>query len=165
MFGIETDEKALDFQTNFVKSGIAYLSLFVRSIASNQDGTYSGLDFSDVWLDKDAVLAPDGTIYFVDLEGLEWITILKDRVQEKIHDQIYRSLYEFLYAYEQIGRERTRRFGNTADRKTQFEYLLRDASSHDEVIEIEHEGNCLALVINNILREPSLVEKFPIIDW
>lgn len=165
LFGIDADYKALAFLKNFVKSGIAYLSLFVRTIASNIDGTYSGLDFSDVWLDKDAVLAPDGTIYFVDLEGLEWISIGKDRIQEKIQDQIYRSLYEFLYAYEQIERERARRFGNTADRRIQFEYLLREASNDDEVIDIEPQGDSLSLVINNILREESLVEKFPIIDW
>jgi hypothetical protein len=165
LFGVDTDDRALDFLKNFVKSGLAYLSLFVRTLASNQDGTYSGLDFSDVWLDKDAVLSPDGTIYFVDLEGLEWITLGKDRIQEKIHDQIYRSLYEFLYAYEQIERERARRFGNVADRRIQFEYLLREASNRDEVIDVEREGDSLELVIDNILREQSLVEKFPIIDW
>jgi hypothetical protein len=165
LFGIDTDDRALGFLKNFAKSGIAYLSLFVRTLTSNQDGTYSGLDFSDVWLDKDAVLATDGTIYFVDLEGLEWITIGRDRIQEKIHDQIYRSLYEFLYAYEQIERERARRFGNTADRKVQFEYLLREALYKDEVIDLERGGTSLQLVIGNILREQSLIEKFPIIDW
>ena len=80
--------------------------------------------FYDVWLDKDAVLAPDGTIYFVDLEGLEWITVGENNIHEKIRDQIYRSLYEFMYAYEQIERERSKRFGEMADRKVQFEYLL-----------------------------------------
>src|SRR5579864_8414457 len=73
LFRIDTNDKALVFLKNFVKSGIAYLTLFVRSLRNNPDGTFTGLDFYDVWLDKDAVLAPDGTIYFVDLEGLEWI--------------------------------------------------------------------------------------------
>src|SRR5260370_6563885 len=116
LFGIDTDDKALRFLQNFVKSGIAYLTLFVRTMAQNQDGTYGGYDFYDVWLDKDAVLAPDGTVYFVDLEGLEWTTIPKDRVLEKIHDQIYRSLYEFMYPYEHIERARSKRFGNTSDK-------------------------------------------------
>ena len=165
LFGIDTDEKALGFLENFVKSGIAYLTLFVRTITKNQDGTYSGLDFYDVWLDKDAVLAPDGTIYFVDLEGLEWITIPKNRVQEKIHDQIYRSLYEFMYAYEQIERERSKRFGNTPDRKIQFEYLLKQALADDEAVRLKREGESLELVIGNILGDESIVEKFPIIDW
>lgn len=164
-FGIDTDDKALRFLQNFVKSGIAYLTLFVRTITENRDGTYSGYDFYDVWLDKDAVLAPDGTIYFVDLEGLEWITLPKDRIQEKIHDQIYRSLYEFMYAYEQIERERSKRFGNTSDRKIQFEYILKEALADDEVVNVSREGESLELVVRNILGDESIIGKFPIIDW
>src|SRR6058998_4462175 len=161
LFGIDTDDKALGLLENFVKSGIAYLTLFVRTIAKNHDGSYSGLDFSDVWLDKDAVLAPDGTIYFVDLEGLEWITIGREKVREKIDDQIYRSLYEFIYAYEQIDRERSKRFGNVTDRKIQFEYLLREALKDDEIVGLTREGESLELVIGNVIGEQSITEKFP----
>ena len=164
LFGIDNNDKALDFLKNFVKSGIAFLTLFSRSIKNNGNGTYSGLDFYDVWLDKDAVLAPDGTIYFVDLEGLEWITVGENNVQEKINDQIYRSLYEFMYAYEQIERERSRRFGEMADRKVQFEYLLREALKDDEVVDLASEGQSLELVVGNILGEERLTKKFPIID-
>jgi hypothetical protein len=165
LFGIDQNGKALEFLKNFVKSGIAFLTLFPRSIKGNEDGTFSGLDFYDVWLDKDAVLAPDGTIYFVDLEGLEWITVGEKKVQEKIDDQIYRSLYEFMYAYEQIERERSARFGIMTDRKVQFEYLLRQALKDDEVINLEREGQSLELVVGNILGEQRLIKKFPIIDW
>jgi hypothetical protein len=132
---------------------------------SNEDGTFSGLDFYDVWLDKDAVLAPDGTIYFVDLEGLEWVTVAEKGLQEKIEDQIYRSLYEFMFAYEQIERERCQRFGVFTDRKAQFECLLREALRDDEVIELEREGRSLQLIIGNILEDQSLFKKFSIIDW
>jgi hypothetical protein len=165
LFRIDENNKALEFLKNFVKSGIAFLTLFTRSLKSNENGTYSGLDFYDVWLDKDAVLAPDGTIYFVDLEGLEWITVWEKNVQEKINDQIYRSLYEFMYAYEQIERERSARFGGVTDRKAQFEYLLREALKDDEVVNLAHEGQSLDLVVGNILGEQRLTEKFPIIDW
>ena len=165
LFGIDENGKALEFLKNFVRSGIAFLTLFTRSIRSNEDGTYSGLDFYDVWLDKDAVLAPDGTIYFVDLEGLEWITVSAKDVREKIDDQIYRSLYEFMFAYEQIERERSKRFGDTSDRKAQFEYLLREALRDDEVVDLAREGDSLELVVGNTLGEISLTEKFPIIDW
>lgn len=165
LFGIDTDDKAQGFLQNFVKSCIAYLTLFVRTITQNQHGTYSGYDFYDVWLDKDAVLAPDGTIYFVDLEGLEWITIPKNRIQEKIHDQIYRSLYEFMYAYEQIERERSKRFGNTSDRKIQFEYVLKQALADDEAVSVAREGESLELIVGNILGDESIIGKFPIIDW
>jgi hypothetical protein len=165
LFGIDEDDKALEFLKNFVRSGIAFLTLFTRSVKSNEDGTFSGLDFYDVWLDKDAVIAPDGTIYFVDLEGLEWITLGKEKVLEKIDDQIYRSLYEFIYAYEQIERERAARFGDVTDRKVQFEHLLRDALKDDEVIDFSRGGESLELIIGNVLDERSIIGKFPIIDW
>jgi len=165
MFGIDENEKALEFLKNFVKSGIAFLTLFIRSMRNNEDGTYSGLDFYDVWLDKDAVLAPDGTVYFVDLEGLEWINVAEKNVHEKIEDQIFRSLYEFMYAYEQIERERSRRFGDLMDRKAQFEYLLREALKDDDVVRVAREGDRLQLVLGNILGEKRLMKEFPIIDW
>jgi hypothetical protein len=165
LFGIDENDKALEFLKNFVKSGIAFLTLFTRSMKSNEDGTFSGLDFYDVWLDKDAVLAPDGTIYFIDLEGLEWITVGEKKIQEKIEDQIYRSLYEFMYAYEQIERERSARFGIKTDRKMQFEYLLKEALKDDEVIDLAREGQSLELIVGNILEEQRLIMKFPIIDW
>ena len=171
-FHIDNNDKALDFMKNFVKSGIAILTLFVRSMRNNGNGTYSGLDFYDVWLDKDAVLAPDGTIFWADLEGLQEITIGgKDRadlefsVEENMEHQIYRSLYELMYAYEQIERERTKRFGHITDRKIQFEYLLKDALNNDEVVDLHRSPDSLELVIGNILGEEKLTKNFTILDW
>ena len=165
LFGIDSNDSALRFLKNFVKSGVAALTLLTRSITKNDDATYTGLDYSDVWLDKDAVLAPDGTIYFVDLEGLETVVVGKDKVEEKIHDQIYRSLYEFIYAYEQIERERAARFGDMADRKAQLEYFLREALRDDETVSLSRESGSLQLVVGNILRDHSILTRFPIIDW
>ena len=165
LFGVDSNDSALRFLKNFVRSGVAAMTLLTRSIMKNEDGTFTGLDYSDVWLDKDAVLAPDGTIYFVDLEGIEMVVLGKDRVEEKIEDQIYRSLYEFIYAYEQIERERAARFGDMADRKAQFEYLLRDGLKDDEIVHLNREGGSLQLTIGNILREQSITSKFPIVDW
>jgi len=171
-FRIDNNDKAMDFLKNFVKSGIAILTLFVRSMRDNGNGTYSGLDFYDVWLDKDAVLAPDGTIFWADLEGLQTITIGgKDRadlelnIEENLEHQIYRSLYEFMYAYEQIEREHVRRFGHITDRKTQFEYLLKDALKDDEVVGLHRSQDSLELVTGNILGEEGLTKKFTILDW
>jgi hypothetical protein len=165
LFEIDDNDKALAFLKNFVKSGIAFLTLFARSMKNNEDGTFSGLDFYDVWLDKDAVIDPEGTVYFVDLEGLDWITIDERAVQEKIYSQIYRSLYEFMYAYEQIERERSVRFGVMTDRKVQFEYLLREALKDDEVIDLEREGKSLVANVGNILAERKLAARFPILNW
>ena len=171
-FRIDNNDKATGFLENFVKSGIAILTLFVRSLRDNGNGTYSGLDFYDVWLDKDAVLAPDGTIFWADLEGLQMIVIggrdradLEFNIEEKMEHQIYRSLYEFMYAYEQIERERVRRFGHITDRKTQFEYLLKDALKDDKVVDLHRSQDSLELVIGNVLGEESLTKRFTILDW
>ena len=171
-FHIDNNDKAMDFLKNFVKSGIAILTLFVRSMSNNVKGTYSGLDYYDVWLDKDAVLAPDGTIFWADLEGLQEITIggkdradLEFNIEENMEHQIYRSLYEFMYAYEQIERERIKRFGHITDRKTQFEYLLRDALKDDEVVDLHRSPDSLELIIGNILGDEKLTKKFTILDW
>jgi hypothetical protein len=170
-FRIDSNDRAMEFLRNFVRSGIAILTLFVRSMADNGDSTYNGLDFYDVWLDKDAVLAPDGTIFWADLEGLQAITIggrnraeVEFNIEEKMEHQIYRSLYEFMYAYEQIERERVRRFGHITDRKVQFEYLLRDALEDDEVVDLHSTQGSLELVIGNILGEERLTKKFVILD-
>ncbi len=165
LFDIDSNEKAEDFERNFLTSGMAILTLLVRSLKDNGNGTYSGLDFYDVWLDKDAVLAPDGAIFWADLEGLEWITLWKKDIEEKMEYQIYRSTYELMYAYEQIERERIRQFGHEMDRKAHFEHLLRDALRHDEIISLEREGSSLNLVIGNILRDDSLTKRFTVLDY
>jgi hypothetical protein len=144
---------------------MAVLTLLARSIKNNENGTYSGLDFYDVWLDKDALLAPNGTIYWADLEGLEWITLWEKDIEEKMEYQIYRSMYELMYAYEQIEMERVRRFGEFIDRKNQFEYLLRAALKGDEVIKLERDGSCLNIIIGTILKEQKLTKTFTILDW
>jgi hypothetical protein len=171
-FRIDENDKAVEFLRNFVKSGIAILTLFCRSMSDNGNGTYSGLDFYDVWLDKDAVLAPDGTIFWADLEGLQTITTggkdradLEFNIEENMEHQIYRSIYEFMYAYEQIDRERVRRFGYATDRKIQFEYLLREALKDDEVVDLHRNSDSLELVIGNILGEEKLEKEFTILDW
>ena len=171
-FRLDSNDRAMGFLMNFVRSGIAVLTLFVRSMVDSGNGTYSGLDFYDVWLDKDAVLAPDGTIFWADLEGLQAITIggrdradLEFNIEENMEHQIYRSLYEFMYAYEQIERERTKRFGHITDRKVQFEYLLMDALKDDEIVGVHRNADSLELVIGNILGEDKLTKNFTILDW
>ena len=165
LFEIDTNEKALQFETNFLKSGMAILTLFVRSMKDDGDGTFTGLDYYDVYLDKDALLAPDGTIFWADLEGLERMNVRKKDLEEKMEYQIHRSRYEFLCAYEQIEIERARRFGHPTDRKVHFAYLLRDALKDDEVIELVQDGTSLNLNIGNILGEKSATKQFTILNF
>jgi hypothetical protein len=164
LFEIDTNEKALEFEKNFLKSGMAILTLFVRSMKDEGDGTFSGLDFYDVYLDKDAILAPDGTIFWADLEGLEMFNFRKKDLEEKMEYQIHRSRYEFLYAYEQIEIERTKRFGYPVERKAHFQHLLEEALKDDEVIELVRRDSSLNLHISNILGEESATKEFTILD-
>jgi hypothetical protein len=68
LFEIDTIERAEKFELNFIKSGIALLTLYTRS-AIIEGNEIKGIYYQDVWLDKDCVVAPDGTIHFADIEG------------------------------------------------------------------------------------------------
>jgi hypothetical protein len=165
LFSIDTNERALQFEVNFVRTTVAMLTLFARTMTPDpSSGTYRGLDFHDVWLDKDAVVAADGSVFFVDLEGIDEVTVARDGVQEKLEDQVYRSLYELTFAYEQIERERARRFGEVADRKGHFEEVLRAAVREDPFVGLRSEGPNLELVIRNKGQEESLYTRFQAVD-
>ena len=165
LFGVDDDSKALSFESRFIRSALAMLTLFARTLRFDPaKQRYFGLDFHDVWLDKDAVLAPDGSVYFVDLEGIEEEGVDREKVGEKIEDQVFRSLYEFLFAYEQIEQERTRRFGGTHPRKAHFEHLLRETLREDPFLRVRETPEGFGLLIRNALAEESLNILFPITD-
>ena len=164
-FGVDTAAKALAFELAFLRSAIPLLTLFPRTLRrAPADGRYYGLDFHDVWLDKDAVLAPDGTVYFVDLEGIEEADVDGSRVIEKIEDQVYRSLYEFLFAYEQIDGERERRFGGPSSRRERFVSLLERALADDRFVRLRSGPREYALEIRNALGDEALNTAFPLVD-
>ncbi len=165
LFGVDSDERALRFETNFVRSTVAMLTLFARTLTRAElPGAYRGLDFHDVWLDKDAVVAPDGSVYFVDLEGIEEVTVVREAVREKIEDQVYRSLYELTFAYEQIEQERARRYGAEGSRKRHFEAILRAALADDPFVGLREDGSHLEMVIRNNCQEESLYTRFQAVD-
>jgi len=165
LFSIDSNARALRFETNFVRSTVAMLTLFARTMAfDGSRGKYVGLDFDDVWLDKDAVLAPDGAAYFVDLEGIVELALDKDMVREKIEDQVHRSLYELTFAYEQIEGERCRRFGTGGSRKGHFEGVLREALKADPFVHVQSAGGNLDLLIQNGCDEESFYTKFRAVD-
>ena len=164
MFSLSSNEKAYAFELNFIRSCVAMLTLFPRTMERTEEGRYAGLDFNDVWLDKDAVISPDGTVYFVDLEGIEKVSVAEEEVQDRIDAQIYRSLYEFMFAYEQIEHERSVRFGRSHDRKTQFGILLREALKDDPFTDLSAGSGSLKLIIKNKLCEEKLNKLFPILD-
>ncbi|MCI4324094.1 MAG: hypothetical protein L3K03_08835 [Thermoplasmata archaeon] len=165
MFGVQSNDQALRLCIRFVQTTIAMLTLFARTLTYDEAGDeYRGLDFHDVWLDKDAVLAPDGSVYFVDLEGIEEVAVEPSAVKEKIEDQVYRSLYELMFAYQQIENERTRRFGEHGNRKRQFEWVLEQALKDDPMVRLRFQGSNLEMEIRNKCNEESLYTRFPAVD-
>jgi hypothetical protein len=165
LFSIESNAQALRFETNFVRTTVAMLTLFARTLTFDTvRGKYVGLDFDDVWLDKDAVLAPDGAAYFVDLEGIVEVALDKDMIREKIEDQVHRSLYELTFAYEQIEGERRRRFGAGGSRKGHFEGVLRESLRDDPFVQVEANDGNVDLLIQNSLEEEHFYTKFRAVD-
>ncbi len=164
LFSINSPEKAFQFEIHFIRSAIAMLTLFPRTLTRCDNDFYEGLDFYDVWLDKDAVIAPDGTIFFVDLEGIEAIQVRREKVKLKIEEQIFRSLYEFMFAYEQIDQERRKRFGGEENPRIQFEILLREAVKADPFIVLEDDGNALNMLVKNTLNDEDLNMLFSMLD-
>lgn len=165
LFEVSTPERALRFETNFVRTTVAMLTLFARTMEPrDSNGTFRGLDFHDVWLDKDAVVAPNGEVYFVDLEGIEEEAVDRAQVREKIEDQVFRSLYELTFAYEQIEEERRRRFGDSGSRTDHFESVLREALAEDRFVRVRGEGAHVDLEIRNNCQEESLYVRFRTVD-
>ena len=164
-FGLETPANAVAFEVRFVRSALAMLTLFARTLRRGK-GTdrYLGLDFHDVWLDKDAVLAPNGAVYFVDLEGIEEVDVERTKVRETVEDQVYRSLYEFMFAYEQIEGERVRRFGEAGSRKTHLRALVEEAVRADPYLRVRERGGGAELEIRNALSDEGLNTVFPLVD-
>lgn len=164
-FALRSDSQAVEFELRFVRTGLALLTLFARTLAHDPErDRYLGLDFHDVWLDKDAVLAPDGSIYFVDLEGVEEIALERGAVREKIEDQWYRSLYEFTFAFEQVESERRRRFGEGTSRREHFEALVSEALRDDRIVRPIPVDGGLELLVGNRLSEEPLYIRFPLVD-
>jgi hypothetical protein len=165
LFRVDTPAKAHRFQTNFVRSGLALLTLFARTMEYDpRRERYAGLDFWDVWLDKDAVIAQDGTAYFVDLEGIDTVRVDAIDVGEKLDDQIFRSLYEFMFAYEQIDAERARRFGEAGSRRRRFEALAQEALRHDRYVRLRAEGRSVVLTLRTAGADERLNYSFPLVD-
>jgi hypothetical protein len=165
LFHLDSDPRALAFELEYVRSAIAMLTLFARTLERDAAGTnYTGLDFLDVWLDKDAVLAPNGSVVFVDLEGIEPVAVERRAVVEKIEDQVYRSLYEFMFAYEQIDGERRRRFGDVGSRKLRLATIVERALAGDRYVRPVRNGDGLDLEIRNDLGDDALITAFRLVD-
>ncbi|MGE0790321.1 MAG: hypothetical protein AB7S26_31890 [Sandaracinaceae bacterium] len=102
-FGVR-DVGALDELIHrYLRSGLAAITIFARSARPTPDGRIEGLDYRDAWLDKDALIAPDGTVVLVDLESFDWHpTTHREDVAHRVTKQIDRNLYELLYGLDAL---------------------------------------------------------------
>jgi hypothetical protein len=122
LFNLDTDKLIEKFEINFIKSGIALLSLFSRS-AKKEGDSIKGIIYQDVWLDKDCVVAPDGTIHFADLEGLIWKAVPQDKFAEAQSKEWEKLVFEFLFALVKIDSYRHQLEGSKMSWNRQREEL------------------------------------------
>lgn len=90
------------FADRYLATGVAALTLWARTARENE-GVVEGLDYDDAWLDKDSVLAPDGSLFLVDLESIDWTPVTRRMsAQQRIRRQIDRNYYELMYGLDAI---------------------------------------------------------------
>ncbi|HYS99571.1 MAG TPA: hypothetical protein VEO20_02795 [Thermoplasmata archaeon] len=148
LFEVESLEDAERFLRRMAGSALAALTLFARTLrADSSTGGYRGLGYHDVWLDKDAVIARDGTMHFADLEGIEDVPARDPAaVREMIASQFHRNVYEATYAFEALVIEVHRRFrvpGSFRRRRAWILELLEDAAHADPYVDVERQGEAI----------------------
>lgn len=152
LFGIASFEDAERFLSNLARSSLAALTLYARSLRHDDArGTYAGLAYHDVWLDKDAVIAPDGTMHFADLEGIEE-TAAADvaAVRDAIRAQFHRNVYEATYALEALAWDvdrRWRAFRGPGERRRWILDVLERACVADPFLTLERQGGRVVLAV------------------
>lgn len=152
LFGIASFEDAERFLANLARSSLAALTLYARTLRHDPGrGAYAGLGYHDVWLDKDAVIAPDGTMHFADLEGVEE-SLAPDAsaVREEIGRQFHRNVYEATYALEALAWDvdrRWRAFRTPGERRGWILEVLERACVADPFLSLERRAGRLALRI------------------
>jgi len=163
LFDIDSSELLEKFELNFIKSGIALLSLFIRS-AKYVDNQISGIIYQDVWLDKDCVVAPDGIIHFADLEGFIWKTVLKDKFIETQKGEWQKLIFEFLFALIKIDSYRHKLEGRNfpwSKQRVELSLLIELALDNDIYAFPEFRNNNLYI----ILEGPSMPSvEIPLIE-
>ncbi len=152
LFGIESFEDAERFLANLARSSLAALTLYARTLRHDDArGAYAGLAYHDVWLDKDAVIAADGTMHFADLEGIEESPAADVAgVREQIGRQFHRNVYEATYALEALAWEvdrRWRAFRTAADRRRWILNVIERACVADPFLRLERRGGRVVLVV------------------
>lgn len=149
-FGVLTAPDADAFIDRYIASGVAALTVYVRTMRKTEWG-YRGLHYDDVYLDKDAVIAPDGTMHFVDIEGLDWVLGGADvPVDQRIREQFNYNFYEMMYGLDLLLRERERLAGRSLrqdERRAVAAAHFELALSRDPFVRCEPSSDGLDLVV------------------
>jgi hypothetical protein len=152
LFGVASFEDSERFLENLARSSLAALTLYARSLRHDDvRGVYAGLGYHDVWLDKDAVIAPDGTMHFADLEGIEEVSAPDaDAVRDQIGRQFHRNVYEATYGLEALAWDvdrRWRAFRSATERRRWILEVLERACIADPFVSLERHGSKLVLAV------------------
>jgi hypothetical protein len=167
-FDIAYPEDIDGFIDNYISSGIAALTLISRTIKGHDADGYRAMDFTDVWLDKDSVIAPDGKIFFADIEGIEWISIRDEKdAHFRMKRQFDRNFYEFMYGLDCLLRERDKMTDSITSREglryalgTRLELALQS----DTFLSLEKSHSSLHIILKPLMKDiPEL--KIKMIDF
>lgn len=122
--GVETVE-ALDlFVDRYLASALALLTVGARSVRTRGAGALELLDYDDAWLDKDAFVAPDGSLAFADLEALVYVEVPDEAaLAARVRRQVERNAYEALYGADALLRVEERWRERPRDQRARREAL------------------------------------------
>jgi hypothetical protein len=152
LFDLKSFDSCEKFLWNLARSTMAALTLYARTIRHDpHSDSYLGLGYHDVWLDKDAVIASDGTLHFADLEGIEDIRAKNaEEAREQMLMQFYRNVYEANFALEAMAAQTEKELAMAMSRKERRAWLidvLTKACRADPYVKLESKGSGILAVI------------------
>lgn len=160
MFGLRSKGDCDRFLEKLCRSSLAALTLYARTIRKDPRGGYLGLDLHDVWLDKDAVVARDGTLHFADLEGVEDAhTATAEDARERMRGQCYHHIYEASFALEAAATEaeRTLALGwGREERKAWIMEAMERSSRLDGYARAERRNDAMNLIVEPAVEDEGL---------
>lgn len=146
------------FVERLLGSGLAALTVHARSLRPSAGGL-EGIDFDDAWLDKDTLVGRDGTLFFVDLESLDWVAS-RDEVQAtaRIRRQLERNAYDLLFVADALLRAAEPQLGDAA-RSRRIATLARLAlEASPGVVGVDESSRGVHLIV----APPALGREIPL---
>jgi hypothetical protein len=149
-FAVGSREDLDDFIINYVRTGMAALTLSCRT-ARKEGGGITGLDYHDVWLDKDSVISPQGELFFADIEGLDWAyPVPEERFAVSMTAQFNRNYYEFMYVLDRLIKERELTSGSPVSnhgRRETAASLFEVSLTEDRYLDLERKNGMLMMTL------------------